>query len=418
MSGSHFLIPLDIYKKYVYTIIVWMYLSTLNIYKSYSQFEMKNKEGGVIMTTYEHNFQALAEMFCLPGTIKSVHAVTHGNINGTYDIVMEDQGEERRYIFQKINIFVFKNPKQIMSNIEKITTHIANKLEMEGKSRDLVMHFAHRANGKNYWVDNQGFWRISEYVPNSVTYNECDNLDRLRSAGRAFGNFQVMLSDFDATELYDTIPNFHNTRSRIAVLMRHFNEDPCGRADEVQEEIVRIRKLKPLAVRFNELIDSQEMTFRVTHNDTKINNVLFDKDTDEAKTVIDLDTVMPGLVAHDFGDAIRFAANTAAEDEKDLSKVSLDIDRFRAFAEGFIPEVAPALTPIEIKTMALGAFVMTVEVAVRFLDDYLTGDQYFKVLYSGHNLVRARCQLKLAEEMYGRMGEMNKIVAEIAGITF
>ena len=267
-------------------------------------------------------------------------------------------------------------------------------------------------------MDNQGFWRISEYVPNSVTINTCDDLNKLRSAGKAFGNFQVMLSDFDATELYETIPNFHNTRSRIAVLMRHANEDPCGRADEVVEEIDRIKKLKPLAVRFNELIDSQEMPLRVTHNDTKINNVLFDKDTGEAKTVIDLDTVMPGLVAHDFGDAIRFAANTAAEDEPDLSKVSLDIDRFRAFAEGFIPELKHSLTPIEIKTMALGAFVMTVEVAVRFLDDYITGDQYFKTLYRGHNLVRARCQLKLAEEMYDRMGEMNKVISEVAGMVF
>jgi hypothetical protein len=226
----------------------------------------------------------------------------------------------------------------------------------------------------------------------------------------------MMLSDFDATELYETIPNFHNTRSRIAVLMRHANEDPCGRTDDVREELEKIRKFKPLAVRFNELIDSQEMPLRVTHNDTKINNILFDVHTGEAKTVIDLDTVMPGLVAHDFGDAIRFAANTAAEDEPDLSKVSLDIDRFRAFAEGFIPAVKTSLTAIELKTMALGAFVMTVEVAARFLDDYITGDQYFKVLYRGHNLVRARCQLKLAQEMFDRMGEMNKIVAEIAGI--
>ncbi len=380
----------------------------------------KIKKGGVttVNSIPQHNFAELAKTFRLPGEIKMITTVAHGNINGTYDVLMEHDGVERRYIFQKINLFVFKNPKQIMSNIEKITTHIANKLEAEGKSRDLVMHFAHRENGKNYLVDDQGFWRISEYVPNSVTYNECDDLNRLRSAGKAFGNFQVMLSDFDATELYDTIPNFHNTRSRIAVLMRHANEDPCGRVDEVQAELEIVKRLKPLAVRFNELIDSQEMTLRVTHNDTKINNILFDKDTGEAKTVIDLDTVMPGLVAHDFGDAIRFAANRAAEDEPDLSKVGLDIDRFRAFAEGFIPEVAPALTPIEIKTLALGAFVMTAEVGVRFLDDYITGDQYFKTRYRGHNLVRARCQLKLAEEMYERMGEMNKIVSEIAGVVF
>ena len=370
------------------------------------------------MNTINSQIAELAGIFCIPGTVKKVNIINNGHINLSYDVTIENEGKDHRYVFQKLNIFVFKNPKQMMSNIEKITTHIAEKLESEGKSRDCVLHFAHCANGKNYIVDEQGFWRVSEYVPDSVTYNSCDDLDKLRSAGKAFGNFQVMLSDFDATELYETIPNFHNTRSRIAVLMRHANEDPCGRADEVQDELARIKKLKPLAVRFNELIDSQEMPLRVTHNDTKTNNVLFDIHTGEAKTVIDLDTVMPGLVAHDFGDAIRFAANTAAEDEKDLSKVSLDIDRFRAFAEGFILELKQFLTPIEIKTMALGAFVMTTEVAVRFLDDYITGDQYFKTSYRGHNLVRARCQLKLAEEMYDRMGEMNKVISEVAGMVF
>ncbi len=360
------------------------------------------------------DFEELARIFSLEGQIIDVKPVNNGNINGTYDVLMQKDGVESRYIFQKINLFVFKNPKRIMKNIEKITKYIADKLESEGKSRDLVMHFVHRENGMNYFVDDQGFWRISEFVPNSEAFNECNDLARLRSAGRAFGNFQMMLADFDATELYETIPDFHNTRSRIAVLMRHINEDPCGRADEVKDEITRLKKLFPLAIRFNELLDSKEIPLRVTHNDTKINNILFDKDTGEAKTVIDLDTVMPGLVAHDFGDAIRFAANTAAEDEKDLSLVGLDIERFRAFAEGFIPEVAPVLTPVEIETMALGAFVMTTELVVRFLDDYITGDQYFKTLYRGHNLVRTRCQLKLAEEMFSRLDEMEAIVKEIA----
>jgi hypothetical protein len=305
-----------------------------------------------------------------------------------------------------------------MKNIEAITKHIADKLEAAGESRDHVMHFAHRENGKNYFMEDASFWRISELVPNTETFNECSNLDTLRSAGEAFGNFQMMLADFDATTLYETIPNFHNTRSRIAVLMRHVNEDPCGRVDEVLDEIEKIKEFKALACRLNEFVDSQEMPIRVTHNDTKINNVLFDKDTGEAKTVIDLDTVMPGLVVHDFGDAVRFAANSAAEDEPDLSKVKLDMDKFRAFSEGFIRAVSTSLTPIEIKTMALGAFTMTVELATRFLDDYITGDQYFKTAYRGHNLVRTRCQLKLAEDIFEHLGEMNRIVSEIARMVF
>lgn len=358
----------------------------------------------------------LTEIFGLGRDVVSYGVISNGNINTTYDVTVRLNGEEKRYVLQKLNIYVFKSPKRIMKNIENITSHIAQKLEAEGKSRDNVMHFAHTADGKNYFMDEQSFWRVSEYVPNSETFNSCEDLDKLRSAGKAFGEFQTMLSDFDATSLFETIPNFHNTRSRIAVFMRHVNEDPCGRVSEVREEIEKIKGFKDMAVRLNELVDSQELPLRVTHNDTKINNVLFDKTTGEAKTVIDLDTVMPGLVAHDFGDAVRFAANTAAEDEPDLTKVSLDIQRFRAFAEGFIPEISSSLTEIEIKTMALGALTMTVELAVRFLDDYICGDQYFKTLYRGHNLVRTRCQLKLAESMYEHMDEMNGIISDISGI--
>ena len=366
----------------------------------------------------KQKFSALAQVFCLSGDVTDYKVIGNGNINTTYDVTMRDGEKTRRFVFQKLNIFVFKSPKRIMKNIEKITSHIADKLELEGKSRDGVMHFAHTAEGKNYYMEDQGFWRISEFVPNTVTHNACDDPDVLRSAGVAFGNFQTMLSDFDATALYETIPGFHDTRSRIAVLLRHVNEDPCGRVDEVEEEVSRIRAYRSLAVRLNELIDSREIPLRVTHNDTKINNVLFDQDTGEAKTVIDLDTVMPGLVAYDFGDAIRFAANTAPEDEADLSKVDLDMDRFRAFAEGFLSALGNTLTPIEVKTLSLGVFTMTLELAVRFLDDYITGDQYFKTLYRGHNLVRTRCQLRLADIVYERLGEMNKIISELTGVTF
>lgn len=366
----------------------------------------------------KEKFSEIAEYFSIGGDIVSYKVISFGHINQSYDVSISGADGTLRYVFQKLNVFVFKSPKRIMKNIERITAHIAQKLSEQGRSRDGVMHFLSTKDGKNYYMDDQGFWRISEYVPNSVTYNTCDDLDKLRSAGRAFGEFQTMLSDFDATLLYETIPNFHNTRSRIAVLMRHFNEDPCGRAEEVTAEMEKVKAFKHVAIRFNELLDSQEIPLRVTHNDTKINNVLFDKDTGEAKTVVDLDTVMPGLVAHDFGDAIRFGANTAAEDEADLSKVSIDIDRFKAFAEGFIPVVAPVLTPIEIKTLALGAFVMTAEVGIRFLDDYITGDQYFKVSYREHNLVRARCQICLAEDILAHMDELNQIVSDISKISF
>lgn len=358
-------------------------------------------------------FQELANLFQLKGTIQSIKTVTHGHINFTYDVIMENNGKNHRFIFQKINSFVFKEPEKIMRNIELITTHIAQKLEHAGKSRDGVMHFAHKTDGSNFHMVEDGFWRISEFVPNNTTYSTCDDPAILRSAGAAFGDFQINLSDFDASLLFETIPNFHNTRKRIETLMKHVEEDPKGRVQEVQTEIEKIRAFTSQAIRLTELIDEGKLPLRVTHNDTKINNILFDRDTKEAKTVIDLDTVMPGLVAYDFGDAIRFAANKAVEDEPDLTKVGIDMALYRAFAEGFVPALASRLTELELKTLALGAFVMTAEVGIRFLDDYISGDTYFKIEYEKHNLVRARCQIELAEDMLRHMDEMNAVIDEI-----
>ena len=358
-------------------------------------------------------FKTIAKIFGLNGEITSAEKISNGIINKTYDVRLYDGKSESRYVFQCINLYVFKNPVKIMENIEKITAHIAKKLDAEGKSRDRVMHFAHQADGKNYYIAGDEFWRVSEYVPNSVTFNSCENLEHLRSAGKAFGEFQTMLSDFDATLLFETIPNFHNTRERINTLMQHACEDPLGRVAEVRDEIEKIKRYRKPAEVLNELVDAKELPLRVTHNDTKINNVLFDSESGEAKTVIDLDTVMPGLVAHDFGDAIRSAANVTSEDELNNLTVRIDIERFRAFAEGFIGAMAESLTQKEIETLALGAFTMALELSVRFLDDYITGDKYFEPSYVGHNLVRTRIQLALAEDIHKNMPTLNGIVEEI-----
>ena len=352
----------------------------------------------------------LVKIFGVSDAVTAIDKIGNGNINQTYDV----HTENGRYIVQRINIFVFKKPAEIMQNIERVTAHIAKKLERAGKSRDGVMHFLHTADGANFVVEGDAVWRAYEFVPDSETFNDCSDLDKLRSAGKAFGNFQNQLADFDAASLYETIAGFHDTRARLALLFQHVEEDPCGRVSEVKAEIEQIAAFRKTAERLCELIDAGALPLRVTHNDTKINNVLFDTKTGEAKTVIDLDTVMPGLVAYDFGDAIRFAANLAAEDEKDLSLVHFSMERFTAFAEGFLSEVADALTENEIATLALGAFVLTAESAVRFLDDYLVGDTYFKCLYEGHNLVRTRCQLVLAKDILAHMDEMNETVARIA----
>ena len=360
-------------------------------------------------------FAFLAEKFGIKGEVIGFEVVRHGHINGTYDVAVNQDGEEKHFFFQRVNTFVFKAPEQIMSNIAHVTGHISKKLADAGESQDGVMHFLSCADGNNYYIDGENFWRVSVAVPNALTINVCTDPASFRHSGEGFGRFQTLLADFDASKLYETIPNFHNTKKRLETFWASVESDPCNRAGALADDIERIRALAPLACRLGEMLDAGELPLRVTHNDTKINNIIFDKDTLEAKTVIDLDTVMPGLVAHDFGDAIRFTGNAAKEDEADLSLVRLDMNMFRAFTEGFIGEVKNALTPAEINTLALGAFTMTLELVVRFLGDYLDGDKYFKIAYPEHNLVRARCQLRLAEDMFAKLDEMNAVVAQVAG---
>ena len=353
--------------------------------------------------------------FRIPGELIEYRLLTSGNINTTYYIVCQNGKECKEYLIQRVNSYVFKEPEKVMHNIELVTSHIQRKNEARGiTGRRTRLHFHHTAEGKNFLVLNDGeFWRLSNFVEESVSFDTAEDPQVLKMSGKAFGQFARQLADFDAARLYETIPHFHDTRRRLETFFAHVEEDPCDRCAEVQEEIARIREARELACRLNEMVDRGELPLRVTHNDTKTNNVLFDKDTLEPLVVIDLDTVMPGLAAHDFGDTIRFAANTAAEDEPDVSKVSLDLELFRAFAEGYIGAAGDLLTPVELDSLCLGAATITLELAVRFLDDYITGDKYFKTLYPGHNLVRTRCQLALFADMLGKMEQMQEIVRGI-----
>ena len=355
----------------------------------------------------------IAKIFAIPGELTALDQIGNGNINQTYDVTMTEQGIPARYVFQRLNTFVFKQPVQIMENISRITAHCEKKLLAMGESRDRVMHFLARENGENYYIDGDAFWRVCEFVPESVAYNASDDPEILCAAGRAFGQFQTMLADFDAALLYETIPNFHNTTARFATLDAHVAEDICGRVDSVRDILQALQEMRAEALSLCDMLERGELPLRVTHNDTKINNVLFDANTSKEKTVIDLDTVMPGLVAYDFGDALRFAGNRAAEDEPDLSLVGFDMSRFCAFAKGFVGEVGASLTENERNTLAQGVFSITVEQVVRFLDDYICGDTYFKTLYPGHNLVRARCQLRLAQDIRAHMEEMTAAVERI-----
>lgn len=359
----------------------------------------------------ENKLKQIGDIFRLDGVLYSFTVLTSGNVNSTYKIDYRlSDGKVKSYVTQRINPYVFRYPEQIMNNIDLVTTHIRKKLD----ETQVALHFHHTNEGKNYYVDEEdgSFWRLYTFIP-AIAYNTCDNLDVLRNAGEAFGRFQLQLSDFDASLLFETIPDFHNTPKRLDTFFAHVTEDPCHRAALITAEIEKIRSYRAIASEMYGRYLAGELPLRVTHNDTKINNVLFDITTKRPLTVIDLDTVMPGLAMYDFGDAVRFAASTAAEDEADLSRVSFDLDKYRAFAEGFIRPIRHSLTKNELDCMALGAITLTVELASRFLDDYLLGDKYFKVNYEGHNLVRARCQLHLLDDMMRKYDDMRAVITDL-----
>ena len=328
-----------------------------------------------------------------------------GNVNRTYKVnFMLPEGKPKSFLVQNVNTYAFRNPVGLMDNIDKVTEHIRAK-----KPGQLALHFHHTEDRKTYVIDGSNFWRMTNYVP-SVTFNSVTDMDILRNAGKAFGEFQMDLHDFDISELIETIPGFHNTRQRYEKFVQSVQENKAGRAAEVQEEIDFLMSVQDLACRLTDLQMAGELPLRVTHNDTKINNVLFHPETSDAMIVIDLDTVMPGLMGHDFGDAIRFAANYVEEDCRDLSKVGVNLDVFKAFAEGFLSMTAATMTEKEVETLALSCFVLTAELATRFLADYILGDPYFNINCPDHNLARTRCQIALAKDMLKKMEQMNEIV--------
>lgn len=357
----------------------------------------------------DEQLKSIAGLFNISGEFESQKVLTAGNINATYKLTYKDGDKTNYYILQRVNTYVFKKPEEIMSNINLVTKHILNS-----NSDQQTLVFYNTADGKNYYNDGNGnFWRLCDNI-DSVSLDSCDKLEVLEAVGAAFGQFQNILASFDAAKLYETIPDFHNTKKRLEKLFASIEKDECDRVKEAASEIAFIKENAELASTLTNMLEAGDIPLRVTHNDTKFNNVLFDKVTNLPIAIIDLDTVMPGLAMADFGDAVRFACSTAAEDEQNVSIVALDVDKFTAFAKGFVGNTKSSLTANEINTMVLGAITITIELAVRFLDDYLTGDKYFKTLYPGHNLVRTRCQLALAKDMLKKRDELEAIIKDIA----
>ena len=349
--------------------------------------------------------EQVSRLFCIEGTYLGYNTIQVGNVNKTYEVrfCMPD-GKAKSFLIQNVNTYAFRHPVELMENIDKVTEHIRSK-----KPGQIALHFHHTADRRIYVVDGENFWRMTNFIP-SITHSSIMDCHVVRSAGQAFGEFQMQLSDFDISELYETIPDFHNTRARYAQLRDAIAKDPVGRVGEVQEEIGYLMQMEEQACRLTDLQKAGKLPLRVTHNDTKINNVLFNPDDDTALVVVDLDTVMPGLVGHDFGDAIRFAANTVPEDCAEYEKAGVDLEIFRAFAEGFLSMTANTLTPMEIDTLVLSCPTLTLELSTRFLTDYILGDPYFNIKYPEHNLVRTRCQIALAKDMIARSDEMQRIV--------
>jgi hypothetical protein len=335
-----------------------------------------------------------------------------GHINDTYKVTTETCGKD--LILQKINTSVFTQPLLVMQNISLVTEFLSKKIREAGgdPSRE-TLEILKEKNGRNYFIDDcGGFWRCFNYIGNTVSYESIENSAQMYVLGKAFGKFQRLLKDFPADRLSETITNFHNTPSRLRDFKAAVENNLSGRAQSVQMEIEFALSRESEAGTVQDLIDGGEIPLRVTHNDTKLNNVLIDADTKKAVCVIDLDTVMPGSALFDFGDGVRSGANSGAEDETDLSLVSLNDDYYINFAKGFLSETKGFLTVNEVKLLAFSPRLIALELGMRFLGDHLNGDTYFRIGRPNHNLDRARTQFKMLEDMENKKDFMESVIAE------
>ena len=357
-------------------------------------------------------FSQITAYYGFGGILKSADPFGNGHINDTFLLVYEQDGRTDRYVLQKINKYVFHHPDELMENAVGVTEHLRKKIKASGGDPEReVLCFVSAQNGKYYYLDGDGdYWRISRYIENTISRDTADSPEDLYVTGLAFGRFQSQMSDYPADSLYYTIPGFHDTRNRFERFKTVLEKNVAGRVKECEKEIAFILEREKLARYSMDSYDRGEIPLRVTHNDTKLNNLLIDRETGKAICVIDLDTVMPGFSMNDFGDAIRSGASTADEDEKDLSKVCCDLERYEAYTKGFIEGCSGKLTRHEIEILPMGALGITYEQALRFLTDYLEGDVYYKTAYPEHNLIRTRTQMRLVEEMEAREDEIRQII--------
>ena len=367
------------------------------------------------MVQAEQTLREVLAAYDFDGRADSPSRFGEGHINDTFRLdVHSEDGSCRRVILQRVSPVAFKQPQQLMENVVNVTEYLGREIKKLGgdPARETLTVIRTRDGGSCVTDSEGGVWRAFLFVEGTVCYQSAETPELFAASGRAFGRFQRLLRDYPAHTLHETIPRFHDTENRLQNLKNAVAADPLGRARDCQADIdFMLAREKDCSAALQAQRDGV-LPLRVTHNDTKLNNVLMDAETGEALCVIDLDTVMPGLAINDFGDSIRFGANHSAEDEPDLSKVNLDVELFEIYTAAFLEEAGDALTEAEIRYLPWGAKLMTLECGIRFLTDYREGDSYFHISRPGQNLDRARTQCKLVADMEEHWDELNAIVAK------
>ena len=359
----------------------------------------------------------IAEQFQIEGTFVEAKPFGTGHINETYKLSYNRDGVKFSVILQSINHYVFKNPPSVMENITRITTHIRNKLIASGVD-DIdrrVLTVINARNGEAYYQDEDGnFWRVYVFIDNGKTYDFLESPKQAYTSAKMFGQFLSQLIELPEPKLHSTIVDFHSGKKYLSAFLGTLQADPCNLAVEVKPEIDFILENDSIFDVLTPLIEQGQVPVRITHNDTKINNIIFDARTDETLCVIDLDTVMPGIILNDFGDMVRTATCGAEEDETDLSKVSMQINVFEKLAQGFIEGTAEFLKPTEKQYLTFAGKLITFEQSIRFLNDYLAGDVYYKTSRPRHNLDRCRTQIKLVQSIIAQQDMMDAIIEKMS----
>lgn len=355
----------------------------------------------------------IAGHFQTDGEMESIISYGSGHINDTFLLTCRQESDtEKRYILQRMNHEIFKDPHGLMENVVNVTTFLQNKVRENGGNPEReALNVILTREGTSYCQAADGtYWRMYRFVEGASSYDAVEKPEDFYESAVAFGHFQKLLADFPAASLHETIPDFHNTIDRFAKFQKALEEDACGRAAEVKEEIQFVLDREADCHVLCDMLASGEIPLRVTHNDTKLNNIMIDDKTGKGICVIDLDTVMPGSALYDYGDSIRFGANTGAEDEKDLSKISCDLELFALYTKGYVEGCGGSLTAAEIHMLPMGAKLMTLECGIRFLTDYLEGDHYFKIHRPEHNLDRTRTQFRMVKDMEDKWEQLQAIV--------